>query len=106
MVVIYSSFFVGMLTSGLASFVLLEKVRDRRLAFDPKIDEKELDRYIYNSMLYERMRRVKEDRMMESDVQKQARMFVNDNVVAGVQTGANAVFESSPVTSVRKMLGI
>lgn len=106
MVFVPSSFLVGVVSSTFATFILLEKVRDRRLAFDPKIDEAELNRYVYNSILYDRMRRVKEDQMMESDLEKKTREFVKENIVSNVNTGVNSVFGSSPVVSVRKYLGI
>ena len=47
-----AQFCVGLLFSGATSFLILEKLRDRRLLCEKKFDEKELNDYVYRMVGY------------------------------------------------------
>lgn len=45
---IFASFSIGLLTSTVASILVIEKIRDRKFIFEQKYDSREVSGYFYN----------------------------------------------------------
>eukprot|EP01040_Poterioochromonas_malhamensis_P018743 gene18743-21956_t len=96
MKLIYSSFFVGFITSMTVSYDIGEKLLERRFASKQiyLTNEEELDARRYQRKLRERVNEYQSKQ--EDELRKEARLFLKDYVVTPIQNGVTTTFSFDP----------